>query len=449
MRLPGTVAFAAVVALSLAPPAQAQRGLTTGFFDSVYAESDEVAASWLDRTASLGAGRVRQSVSWRDIAPPQRPAGFDAADPAASGYRWAALDLVVQRLDARGLDVLLSIDRAPDWAEGPRRRAGVPPGAWRPDPAALADFGTAIARRYSGSFGGLPRVRDFMLWNEPNLERYLAPQWTRRGHGFRAASPAHYRRMLGAFGPAIKAVHSDNRVIAGATSPYGDPEPGGARMPPARFVREWLCVNASGCRRQSFDVLSHHPYSVGHPRRRALNRDDVSIPDLGKLTRLLRAARRKGTITRTPRLWVTEVSYDSRPPDPRGVPAAKHARWVAETLYLSWKQGAGAVIWLLIRDAAPTPSYAASYQSGMFLRDGTPKRAARAFRFPFVVDGRRAWGKSPAAGRLVIERRSGRRWRTVRRLQVRKGAVFVRRVAKARGAAYRARVGSEISATWR
>ena len=447
--------LAGLAALLILPaPAPAERGLTTGFFDGVFAAADPEATRWIDRTLELNASLVRQSVHWRDFAPQVRPADFDPADPADPAYRWGSLDATVARLRARGLDVLLTVDQAPDWAEGPGRPRSANPGTWKPDPAALADFATALARRYSGTLPGLPRVRRFQLWNEPNLATYLTPQWTGRSRTAKPASPAHYRRMLVAFRAAIKRVDPANTVVAGGTSPFGDPDPGGARMPPARFVREMLCLHGARgrpgrCSPLRFDVLTHHPYSVGRPRRKALNVDDVSIPDLGKLTRALRRARRAGLLAGAPQLWVTEVSYDSRPPDPRGVPSGTHARWTAETLYLLWKQGARAVVWLQIRDAPPKPSYATSYQSGMFGRDGTAKLSARAFAFPLVRDGARVWGRSPAAGRLVLEARRGGRWRSFARLQVARGTVFLRPVAARKGTALRARVGDRVSLTWR
>lgn len=50
------------------------------------------------------------------------------------------------------------------------------------------------------------------------------------------------------------------------------------------------------------------------------------------MSRPLRRAQRSGRISPRgrKRLWVTEVSWDSSPPDPRGVPAARHARWSGE-----------------------------------------------------------------------------------------------------------------------
>jgi hypothetical protein len=224
-----------------------------------------------------------------------------------------------------------------------------------------------------------------------------------------------------------------------------------------------LCLRQSGGRLRGtscpqparFDVLAHHPYSVGSPRHRALNADDVSIPDLGKLTRLLRAGERfGGALPRTRhRLWVTEISYDSSPPDPDGVPAALHARYLEEAFYLLWRQGVDTITWFQIRDQLPQPSYAATSQSGIYFADGRPKPAQRAFRFPLVAEraGRRSlrvWGRAPVAGLLRIERRTATRWQLVRKVAVKRHATFLVRIAGGRPA-LRARVGNDVSLIWR
>jgi hypothetical protein len=200
---------------------------------------------------------------------------------------------------------------------------------------------------------------------------------------------------------------------------------------PARFVRDMLCLRrtrgglrGTACAAPArFDVLAHHPYSVGSPSRRALNGDDISIPDMGKLTALLRKAEASGRALprERHRLWVTEVSYDSSPPDPDGVPVAVHARFVAETLYILWRQGVDTITWFQIRDQAPQPSFAATNQSGIYYRDGQAKPAQGAFRFPFIATRERGgavrvWGRTPVAGTIVIERRTPAGWRALRNL---------------------------------
>src|SRR5438270_90526 len=76
---------------------------------------------------------------------------------------------------------------------------------------AIALIGAA-ARRYSGAFAGLPRVRYWIAWNEPNLSSFLTPQRNN-------VSANIYRALLNAFASAVKAVHQDNQVVAGQLDP--------------------------------------------------------------------------------------------------------------------------------------------------------------------------------------------------------------------------------------
>ena len=147
-------------------------------------------------------------------------------------------------------------------------------------------------------------------------------------------------------------------------------------------------------------------------------------------------------------------TYDSSPPDPDGVPAARHARYLAEAFHLLWRQGVDTITWFQIRDQLPQPSYAATNQSGVYFADGRPKPAQRAFRFPFAAAraGRgtlRIWGRAPAAGSVRIQRRTASGWRTVRSVTVRRHGTFALRIP--RGEApdrLRATVGAERSLTW-
>ena len=184
--------------------------------------------------------------------------------------------------------MLLTISTAPGWAEGAKRPDWAPRGSWRPDPAAYADFVEAVARRYDGSHG-LPRVRNFQAWNEPNLNTYLSPQWTGPAKHRKPASPGWYRRMLTAAAARIQAVHRDNTVVAAGTAPYGDPPSANNRMTPVRFTRELLCLRGAELRRfacgkrPKFDAIAHHPYATGR-RPPGRPKENVSIPDLHKLT---------------------------------------------------------------------------------------------------------------------------------------------------------------------
>jgi hypothetical protein len=466
-RLAGVVLVALLAVLATAPGAAAARPLHLGFFDGVYSADPADRDPWLERTVAVNADTVRINIGWPAPGGPTRPANFDARDPADPQYDFSRADASIVAARQRGLQVIASFTGAPAWADAKGRPDRVTPGTWKPSPQALQDYGVALARRYGGAFPDparpgrtLPKVRALQVWNEPNLSKYLNPQWA----GARATSPKVYRAMLSGFYRGVKSVTSKILVVTAGTAPFGDPQPGGRRIQPARFWRELLCLRLRhrvlrtiGCANPArFDVLAHHPYSVGRPRRTALNDDDVSIPDIGKLAKLLRKAERSGRALprKRHRIWVTETSYDSKPPDPDGVPSATHARWLEEALYLLWRQGVDTITWFQIRDQAPQPSYAATNQSGVYRRDGRAKPAARAFRFPLVAERagpatHRVWGRSPQAGTVRIERRSRSRWQVVRRVRVTRGGTFLLRVArKTAGERLRAKIGSNTSRVW-
>jgi hypothetical protein len=150
-------------------------------------------------------------------------------------------------------------------------------------------------------------------------------------------------------------------------------------------------------------------------------------------------------------LWVTEFSYDSNPPNPQAPSTARQARWLEQAFYVFWRQGTSVVTWYLVRDQAPIPDYASAYESGVYLRDGTPKPSLRAFQFPFVVQpsgrGLIAWGKAPVAGTVTIQKQGGSRWITVGRVSAAAGGTFTKRLSGHKGG-FRASVGGITSLVW-
>ncbi len=232
---------------------------------------------------------------------------------------------------------------------------------------------------------------------------------------------------------------------------------------PVRFLREMLCLRLSNGRLRGkscpsparFDVLSHHRYSTGVPCRRALNSDGASIPDIGKLTKLLRTAERTGRALprKRHRMWGTEVSYDSSPPDPDGVRTASARPLPRGGLLPALAPGVDTITWFQIRDQTAAPTYAASNQSGIYFNDGRSKPAQRTFRFPFVAEragagSLRVWGRAPVAGAVRIEQQTSSGWRLVRTVRATRHGTFLVRIG-GRRAALRARVGGETSLSWR
>jgi hypothetical protein len=415
-----------VLLLALVAPASAHAApLRLGLLDGAFAEP-ATGPRTLQEAAGLGATVARIPTGWGGLAPTRPAVPEDPSDPA---YRWEGLDEAVRQAAAAGLEPLVSLTGAPEWAEGAGRPTTAGPGAWKPDARAYGQFARALARHFDGTTPGVPRVRSFQAWNEPNLEKYLAPQFV----GRTPFGARRFRELLNAFHDGIKAAQRDAIVVSGGTGPFGDPV-GGRRTMPALFARELLCLDARlrrrpGCRGTTrFDVLAHHPYGVGGPFRKALNADDVTLPDIrSKLGRILRAAERRGTAPGRHEIWATELGWDSSPPDPRGVPSATHARWTAEALYQLARQGVRVAVWYQVRDQRPGDAgFAFTSQSGLLLADGRPKLAATAFRRPFVAlrrGGRRIelWVRPWRDGTLVVRRTRGGGAMTVTRRTVSAG----------------------------
>jgi hypothetical protein len=327
------------------------------------------------------------------------------------------------------------------------------------------DFAIAIARRYSGRFPdparpgrSLPRVRYFQAWNEPNLTHFLTPLWRQRGGRWIDVGAGWYRKLLNAFYTGINAVDPSNVVVAAGTSPHGDLGANGWRIPPARFVRDLLCVagrqrprarRSCGDLPVRFDVLAHHPYPIGSPNRHAVNPDDVEVPDFSRLLRPLNAAIKAGTVRPKgrKRIWATEISWDSSPPDPQGLPEPVRVRYVEGALHVLWRQGIRVVTWWNLRDEARTPfGWAYSLQSGIYFRGDTvaqdkPKLAFKAFRFPFTVSRTAnvadVWALAPHGGPVQIQLRHDGRWRTIALLRARRDRLTL---GKLRGIPKNARV---------
>lgn len=465
--------LSALAAILLAPsPAAAVRPLTTGVAG--------ISTPWgFDHVAQTGARLVKTRVSWQSVAPHRPHVGWNPNDPA---YNWAATDQLVKNAAGRGLRVLLTVYGAPEWAEGPGSQQALREGTWKPNPTAFGNFAQALATRYSGKFPDtsspglprifLPRVRYFEVWPEANLSQLLEPQW----ENGKPESPAIYRGLANAFTAGVKKVHADNQVLGPGLAPYGEPEhavhpDNGPRMPPITFLRSLFCLKdnrkLTPTRRcpgpTRLDIVSHHPInSSGSPTQHAISPNNASSADLDRVTRVMRAAVRAGTLLpkRPHPLWATETWWESKPPSPRGQSPQVQARWIEEALHIFWRDGASVVIQQPLRDGSVLAS---GFGGGLFFNDGKAKPALRAFQFPFVA--RRtsksrvtAWGKTPVAGTLKIQAPAGKHrhkrgqrkgWRTVAHFNVKAGQVFQRPLRLGGKTQLRATVGKTESLVWK
>ena len=447
------VAAAAAAALVGVPWAPARslapapwRGIDTGLYLNGPVTHKKVA-----QAAAAGTSIVRITVSWREIAPEREPGQWAPADPADPSYDWDDVDSDVRAIAAAGLEPLLTISGAPRWAqEGPPMAD--PFAANQPVAKAFGVFAHAVAVRYSGAFEDLPRVRYFQAWNEPNISLYLRPQLVSGA----PVAAVRYRAMLNAFARGVNTVHADNVVIAGGLAPFRDVTvtEQDKDWGPLSFLRSVLCLSPTlqptCATRISADAWAVHPYTSGNATHHAVLDNDVSLGDLPKVRKVLAAAARAGHLKfRKPALWVTEFSWDSNPPDPKGVPMPLLTRWVSEAVYRMWQNKVKAVTWLQLRDQPLTEGY---FQSGLRTRSGKPKPIERAFRFPFVAyAGPKAvavWGRTPSArrGRVLVQWWNGSRWKNLAALVAGPTGIFRADVGLRTSGFLRAKMsGSEAS----
>lgn len=267
--LPGALAATALAAPeSVLPP-----GLTLAVQDDhLPVEPEAGIPGRLDLLASTGVTVTRVDVLWNDLAP-TRPRG--AADPSAAAYRWSRYDAIVDGLTARGIAVIFNVYRSPSWANGGR---GV---EWAPNLQYYGEFMTALARRYDGRTPDRDGrvhgpVEMFEAWNEPNLPRFLMPQWRTGSAGAtRPASPRTYARMLARASAVVKAVQPGAWIIGVSGGPNGSDNPPDGALGTVSFVRGLVPFHPAA------DAFAMHLYPATGPL------DSTAMPSFRRLPELI------------------------------------------------------------------------------------------------------------------------------------------------------------------
>lgn len=380
----------------------------------------------------LGVDRLRVSAFWNQIAPgalQQRKPAFNSADPASPSYNFAALDRVVISAFTHGLKVMVSITTpAPYWATGrPARRNA----AWKPNPGEFAGFAEAVTKRYTGL------VDHWAISNEPNQQQWLQPQ-SENGKAF---APHHYRRMVQAAYPRIKAADPTSLVLIGELASVGSASIGVRRgIKPLRFLRTMACrdrryrrMRSGSCARFRAipgDAIGHHPYQFTDPSLPSLHRDDAAIGDGLRLLRVVDAIQRRGGLTRTGRfnMYYTEFGYQTNPPDPfAGVSLGRQRHYLSKSSYIAWRTPRIKEINQFrlsdgrINRRAGRQGFL-EFQSGLLFANRRKKPSYRAFQHPFFVNRGRFWGQIRAGSgpytvrvqRLI----GGRAWVTLLQIPV-------------------------------
>lgn len=184
----------ALLALSLAAPAQAQRQVPQGYLGTVVDEplTDEYARfqGQLDPMVSAGVESFRIVFDWR-VAQPYRTLS-EVPEEQRHLYRseagvptdWRLFDAYVEDAARRHLTIQPVMLYAPAWAAKYPRSDNSPPASF----PAFAKYVTAVAKRYGrdGAFWverpDLPRmaIEWFQIWNEPHFSEFWGDQpWQR------------------------------------------------------------------------------------------------------------------------------------------------------------------------------------------------------------------------------------------------------------------------------
>jgi hypothetical protein len=237
----------------------------------------------------------------------------------------------------------------------------------------------------------LPWVKDFVVGNEPNLNRFWLPQFGPEGED--VAAPA-YVSMLATAYDALKAVRPLTTIYGGALAPRGVDKPNTGRdtHSPTTFVADMgAAYRASGRLIPIMDAFTFHPYgetsstppTFAHPAGTSLG-----LADYPKLVALLGQAF-DGTAQRGSALPILYDEYGvettvptskaslytgAEPATTRPVDETTQAQFYAQAMAMAFCQPT--VLGLLLFHVQDEPSLPA-WQSGQYYVDGTPKSSLR------------------------------------------------------------------------
>ncbi|MET1084089.1 MAG: hypothetical protein ABWY12_13735, partial [Burkholderiales bacterium] len=246
-----TAFVAAIACLLLCGPAQAGTGLFVGLNDDGLKATPTQTAS---AARDIGLRSFAISLAWR-------PGESSLSDSAA-----AALNTAVVAAGGSRLVVAIYGDYPPETPDARDQ---------------YCSYARDILARH-------PRVRDIVVWNEPNLSSFWPNQFTPSGE---SRAPALYEALLESCYDVLHAARADVNVIGFATSPWGNDNPfatSNVSHSPTHFILEvGRAYRAGGRRKPILDTLAHHPYpssSTERPWFRHTSEEVISIGDIDRLT---------------------------------------------------------------------------------------------------------------------------------------------------------------------
>lgn len=241
----------------------------------------------------------------------------------------------------------------------------------------------------------VPEIRDVIVGNEPNLNRFWLPQFGPAGED--VAAPAYFALLAEVY-DAAKAADAGTRVWGGALAPRGIDRPGTSRdtHSPTTFIRDLgKAYHESGRDEPPLDGFAYHPYPPDSsvppdrptdPRSRSILMTDYEE----KLVPALRAAFGRelpvlyselGVETAIPA--AKEPAYEGDEPG-RPVDEATQAEYYRRAIELAACQEG--VVGLLLFHSHDEPALS-GFQSGVYYVDGTPKASLEPVREAIAAAG--------------------------------------------------------------
>jgi len=193
--------------------------------------SDDVRQAALSRVEELGFDWVKVQIRW-----------LDYEGSSKGSYTWDWLDPIVAQVHGRGLNLMISVIAAPEWARPAADDLsinGVPE-----NPQDLGDFLAAMVARYPGQIAAIE------VWNEQNLGREV---------GFHPDAN-QYVDMLKAGYRSIKDVDPGVIVVSGGLTPTGTDD-GYVAIADRRYLDQMLAAGAAGYA----DAIGAHPSGYNLP----------------------------------------------------------------------------------------------------------------------------------------------------------------------------------------
>lgn len=277
------------------------------------ASGDNKVARTFQMIRAAGLHWVRVQFPWEDIEVCGKGDFVDCRSGSKGASTWTKYDYIVEQARANDLELIVRLDRPPDWARkqaiaSAEVQAALKAGYQVTGPPDrfedYADFVGAIAQHYRDD------LRFYQIWNEPNLPG----EWN-----YRRQDPAEMVRLLRLAGTAIRTNDPDAVILFPALSQTDGAD--GVATNDLEYLQG--IYDAGG--RDTFDIMSAQLYGLGQPPEehryiRPVVHDNLADQllrpietrtDVGRIVLLHEVMVRNGDTKKA--VWISEIGWNSAP----------------------------------------------------------------------------------------------------------------------------------------